>query len=140
MKIPVMLSIVGRQSYMGQEPDVIEFVTEGVLEKMSDGWEIVYNETTLTGMEGVQTGFYVKGDEIVLTRTGKLNSQMIFRIGKSHESLYQMEFGALMLSVCATSISTQLTENGGVVDLVYTIDIENNAAGTIDYHLDIKRM
>lgn len=140
MKFPVMLSIVGRQSYMGQDPDVIEFVTEGVLEKKADGWEIIYNETSLTGMEGVQTSFYVKNDEIVLTRTGKLNSQMIFRIGKPHESLYQMEFGALMLSVCATSISTKLSEEGGVVDLVYTIDIENNAAGSIDYHLDIKKM
>lgn len=140
MKFPVMLSICGRQRYMGQDPDVIELVTEGILDKKSDGWEIVYNETALTGMEGVQTSFYVKDDEIVLTRTGRLNSQMIFRLGKPHDSLYQMEFGALMLSVCATSISAKLTEAGGTVDLVYTIDIENNAAGTIDYHLDIKKM
>lgn len=140
MNIPVMLSIRGRQSYMGQDPDVIELVTEGLLVKRTDGWEIIYNETSLTGMEGVKTSFYVKEQEIVLTRTGKLNSQMVFRIGKPHDSLYQMEFGALMLSVCATSIVTNLSDNGGSVDLVYTIDIENNAAGTIDYHLDIKKM
>lgn len=140
MNIPVMLSIRGRQSYMGQDPDVIELVTEGLLVKRTDGWEIIYNETSLTGMEGVKTSFYVKEQEIVLTRTGKLNSQMVFRIGKPHDSLYQMEFGALMLSVCATSIVTNLSDNGGSIDLVYTIDIENNAAGTIDYHLDIKKM
>lgn len=140
MKTQVLLSICGRQSYMGQDPDIIELVTEGTLEKKPDGWEIVYNETSLTGMEGVQTSFYIKDDEIVLTRTGKLNSQMVFRTGVRHESLYQMEFGALLLSVCAISISWDISDDSGVVDLVYSIEIENNAAGTIEYHLDIKKM
>ncbi len=140
MKIPVMLSICGRQSYKDQDPDVIELVTEGTLEQLSDGWEILYNESSLTGMEGVTTSFYVKQDGITLTRSGKLNSQMIFKLGQPHESLYKMEFGALLLSVCATDISWDLTENGGTVDLVYNIDIEQNAAGKIDYHLDIKKM
>lgn len=140
MKLPVMLSICGRQSYMDQDPDVIELVTEGTLEQLSDGWEILYNESSLTGMEGVTTSFYIKQDGITLTRTGKLNSQMIFKLGQPHESLYKMEFGALLLSVCATDISWDLTENGGTVDLAYNIEIEQNAAGKIDYHLDIKKM
>ena len=140
MKTQVLLSICGRQSYMGQDPDIIELVTEGTLEKKADGWEIVYNETSLTGMEGVQTSFYIKDDEIVLTRTGKLNSQMVFRTGVRHESLYQMEFGALLLSVCAISISWDIRDDSGAVDLVYSIEIENNAAGTIEYHLNIKKM
>ena len=38
MKHSVMLSIRGRQSYQGQEPDVIELVTEGVLEQTPFGW------------------------------------------------------------------------------------------------------
>lgn len=138
MKIPVMLSICGRQSYMGQDPDVIELVTEGTLEQLSDGWVILYNESSLTGMEGVTTSFQIKQDGIILTRSGKLNSQMIFRLGQPHESLYQMDFGALLMSVCATDISWNLTEQGGTVDLVYNIEIEQNSAGKIDYHLDIK--
>lgn len=140
MKLPVMLSICGRQSYMDQEPDVIELVTEGTLEHLTDRWEIVYNESSLTGMEGVTTSFHIMQDVITLTRSGKLNSQMIFKLGQPHESLYKMEFGALLLSVCATDISWELTENGGTVDLSYNIEIEQNAAGKIDYHLDIKKM
>jgi len=137
MKQEVMLSIRGLQSYQEQEPDVIELVTEGTLERLENGWDICYEETQLTGMEGVTTNFRVENDRIVLTRTGKLESQMIFRLGVPHDSLYQLEFGALMLTVRATKIETSLDTHGGTVDLRYTIDIENSSAGVIDYHLEI---
>ena len=32
MSIPVILSICGRQTYMDQEPEVIELITEGSME------------------------------------------------------------------------------------------------------------
>ena len=45
MKRPVMLSIRGRQSYEGQEPDSIELVTEGTMEFRDGGWDIAYEES-----------------------------------------------------------------------------------------------
>ena len=138
MKQDVVLSIRGQQSYAGQEPDVIELVTEGVLEKHGDGWDLSYEETALTGMEGVTTTFTIAPDKIILTRTGKLNSQMVFQEGVPHDSLYQMDFGALMLSVVAQRIDARIGTDGGKIDLTYKIDIEHTAAGVIDYHLEIK--
>ena len=138
MKQKVLLSIRGVQSYADQEPDVIELVTEGTLEKLGDGWEILSEETKLTGMEGVTTSFLIEPDKIVLTRTGSLKSQMIFTLDKPHDSLYQMDFGALMITVCATKIHTDLSERGGTVDLDYRIEIEQNSAGMIEYHLDMR--
>ena len=138
MKQSVVLSIRGRQTYLDQEPEIIELVTEGVLEELDSGWELSYEESDLTGMAGVTTTFRIEPGKITLTRTGKLNSEMVFQEGVVHESLYKVEFGALMLSVCASKISTQLSADGGVVDLVYSIEIEQTAAGTIDYHLEIR--
>ena len=134
----VVLSLRGEQTYMGQEPDVIELVTDGTLKQVSSGWELSYEETALTGLEGVQTTFLLEKGCVTLTRTGKLHSQMIFREGVSHDSLYQMEFGALMIRVCASHIGWDLSFDGGTVDLKYAIEIEQNAAGTGDYHLDIQ--
>jgi len=138
MKNTVLLSIRGQQTYQNQEPDTIELVTEGTLEFRDGGWDISYEETSLTGLEGVTTTFRVEPDRIVLTRTGKLNSQMIFREGEVHDSLYQMEFGALMISVMASTIRANINKDGGTVDLLYAIEIENSASGTVDYHLDIQ--
>lgn len=138
MKKNVTLSIRGQQTYLGQEPDIIELVTEGTLEYDGSCWDLVYEESALTGLEGVTTTFRVEPERIILTRVGKLHSQMIFQIGVPHDSLYKMDFGALMLTVCASRIETDLTENGGVIDLSYSIEIEQSTAGVIDYHLEIK--
>ena len=138
MKKTVMLSIRGRQSYAGQDPDVIELVTEGTLEKTEDCWTLCYEESDLTGLQGVSTTFQVQGKTVTLTRAGKLNSQMVFHEGVAHDSLYKTEFGALMLTVCPTKVKADIAEEGGVIDLVYNIEIEQTAAGVIDYHLDIK--
>ena len=133
----VVLSIKGRQSYQDQEPDSIELVTEGTMDFLDGGWNISYEESELTGLEGVTTTFRVEPGRVTLTREGKLNSQMVFEEGVSHDTLYQMDFGTLMLTVKATRVYYDILPDGGTIDLVYKIDIENSEAGIIDYHLDI---
>ncbi|MBQ3504127.1 MAG: DUF1934 domain-containing protein [Oscillospiraceae bacterium] len=138
MKKNVVLSIRGRQSYDAQDPEVIELVTEGTMEFRDGGWDISYEESELTGLEGVTTVFRVEPGKVTLIRTGRLNSRMVFQQGVTHDSLYQMEFGALLLSVQATSVYYDIVPDGGVIDLVYNISIEHTQAGVIDYHLDIR--
>ena len=138
MKQKVMLSIRGRQTYLDQEPDVIELVTEGTMENIAGIWTLCYEESELTGLAGVTTTFRVEPGKVILDRTGRLRSQMIFQPGVEHDSLYQMEFGALMIRVRANHVFFDIVPDGGVIDLVYSIEIENTEAGVIDYHLDIR--
>lgn len=138
MKQNVMLTLRGRQAYENQEPDVIELVTEGTMEERSGGWDITYQESELTGLKGVTTTFRIEPGKITLTRSGPLHSQMVFQEGVFHESLYQMEFGALMITVCASRVKYDITPAGGTVELVYGIDIEQSAVGVVDYFLKIQ--
>lgn len=138
MKRQVVLSLCGKQHYPGQEADVIELVTDGTMEFVDGGWNICYEESELTGLAGVTTTFRVAPGVVILRRTGKLHSEMIFQEGISHDSLYQMDFGALMITVTAKQIEADVSERGGVVDLVYSIEIEHGQAGLVEYHLDIR--
>lgn len=138
MKNNVVLAIRGRQTYAGQEPEVIELVTEGTMVYRNGGWDISYEESALTGLEGVTTTFRVEPGKVLLTRTGALQSQMIFEEGVSHDTLYQMTFGTLLMTVKATFVFFDIVEDGGTIDLSYNLDIENTEAGVIDYHLDIR--
>ena len=138
MKNNVVLSIRGRQTYGDEEPEVIELVTEGTMVYRAGGWDISYQESALTGLEGVTTTFRVEPDKIILRRTGKLQSEMIFQQGVAHDSLYQMSFGTMLMTVKATFVFFDIVEDGGTIDVSYNIDIENTAAGVIDYHLDIR--
>ncbi len=138
MKQKVMLSIHSRQTYRDQDPEEIELVTPGEMEFVDGGWNIRYEESEMTGLEGVWTVFRVEREKIILTRTGALRSTMEFQMGVSHDSLYQLEFGALMVTVTATQMFYDILPEGGSVDLVYNIEIENMHAGVVEYHLDIR--
>ena len=63
---------------------------------------------------------------------------MIFEEGVPHDTLYQMAFGTLMMTVKATFVFFDIVPDGGTIDLSYNLDIENTEAGVIDYHLDIR--
>ena len=134
----VLLSIRGCQTYPGQAPETIELVTDGVLEEQGGGWNLSYQESDITGLEGVTTTFRVEPGKIILNREGRLRSQMVFQEGMLHESLYQMEFGTLMMAVSAKKVAYDITPSGGTLDLQYAIEIEQSMAGMVDYHLDIK--
>lgn len=135
----VVLSVRGRQRYADQEPEEIELVTEGVLEQDGTAWKLSYEESELTGLQGVSTTFLIDQKNVTLKRTGRLNSQMVFQEGVAYDSLYQMEFGTMMLTVCATKVEVDLTPEGGTIDLKYKIEVEQNAAGMIEYHLDVRK-
>ncbi len=138
MKHKVLLSIIGKQSYQDQEPEVMELVTEGTMEFTNGGWDISYQESDLTGLQGVTTTFRVEPEQVTLTRTGPLRSTMEFRVGQSHDSLYQMDFGALMITVTTRHLFFDILPEGGCIDLVYDIEIEKTEGGQVDYHLDIR--
>lgn len=78
----------------------------------------------LTGLAGVVTTFRVEPGKVTLNREGALNSRMLFQEGVSHESLYQMEFGTLMITVKATNVFYDIVPDGGTIDLTYQIVIE----------------
>lgn len=139
MRQPVSLHIHSSQRYTHQEkPDVMELVTDGFMEFRDGGWDITYEESALTGLEGVTTTFRVEPGEVTLTRTGALVSQMVFQEGVDQDSLYQLPFGALMLTVHTTSVFYDIVPDGGTICLSYRINVENTEAGVIDYRLDIR--
>ena len=78
MKKAMLLSLQGKQYYPGQEPEVIELVTEGTMTFRDGGWDICYEESDLTGLAGVTTTFRVEPGQVSLHRTGKLRSELRF--------------------------------------------------------------
>ena len=137
-KIPVMLTIRGEQRYQGQEPEAVELVTEGEMEATSEGWRICYKESDLTGLQGATTTFEVRPGHVVLSRTGAVQSKMIFQEGVRHDSLYELDVGALMICVCARRIRIDLNQLGGVLDVLYSIEVEQAIAGTVRYRIEVK--
>ena len=131
----VILSISGTQRFGEDAPETTELVTEGELERRDGALILSYEESELTGMEGTVTTFRIAPPVITLQRTGAVESKMVFTEGVEDRSLYDMGFGALMISVCADSIRSEMDETGGTLDVSYAIAIEQAAAGTVKYRI-----
>ena len=96
-----MITIRGTQKAEHEPPQVMEFVTAGLLQRYGRKIRVSYEESDMIGMEGVTTTFEVDGERVNLERSGKLRSRMEFIEGKKTESLYSMPFGAMLLGVIA---------------------------------------
>ena len=138
-KLPVLLSIRGEQYFDGIDPDATELMTEGTMVLTEDGMVLSYQESQLTGMEGTTTTFEVKGPQVILTRTGTVNSQMVFEEGRQHTSLYETPFGELTVDIQTSTLKHNLTQRGGVMEIKYSIAVEHTVTGRNCFKIRVRR-
>lgn len=137
-KFPVLLSIRGEQYFDGVDPDATELMTEGTMELTPEGMILTYEESALTGMEGTTT-FQVRGPQVILTRGGGVNSQMIFEEGRQHTSLYETPFGELTVDIQTSRLRHNLTEQGGLMEIRYSIAVDHTATGRNVFKIRVRR-
>ena len=136
--LPILLSVRGEQYFEGVDPDATELMTEGTLTVMPEGFRIAYEQTELTGMQGTTTAFEVHGPMVTLTRTGKVNSQMVFEKGRQHTSLYETPFGELTVDIQTSELRHNLTDRGGVMEIRYSIAVEHTVTGRNCFKLRVR--
>ena len=135
----VLLKIHTVQKVPGEPPEIMELQTEGTLQQYDDRVEISYLETRITGLEGVHTTFAIYGKEkVVLTRSGeKMKNEMVFQLGQKNDSLYDVGFGALLISVVAQEVYLDLDR--GEFRVEYTVEVEHSHMGTNTYFVSFRR-
>lgn len=138
MEKEVLLTITGTQRIQEEPPETTKLVTEGVMRCEDGAVELSYEETELTGLTGTRTTFRIEGTRVVLSRTGALESRMVFAVGQEDHSLYDIGYGVLMIAVRAESIRSNVDENGGTLQVAYAISIEEELAGTIEYRIEVR--
>ena len=138
-RVPVIITVRGEQYYDGADPDVTELMTEGYLTEEDGEVTFSYEETDLTGMEGTTTAFTVRGQQAILTRTGTVNSQMVFEEGRQHTSLYETPFGELSVDIQTSELKHNLSERGGLMEIKYSIAVEHTVTGRNCFKIRVRR-
>jgi len=120
----VLLTIKGTQTEHG-ESESIEFVTEGRLYHNDTGCSLEYDESELTGASGVTTRVILEDESVTLSRSGAVDTHMVFEENQVYESNFTTPAGTLRLSVLALHVDSQLKDSGGSVDLEYELNMGN---------------
>ncbi len=117
----VLLTIRG--SLIEDGPDeAVEFVTEGVLSRNDKGFSLEYDESALTGIEGVKTRLMLEGKTVTLERSGAIDTHMVFSPGSVFQSNLNSSSGTAQISIFATRVESLLQEKGGSLKLEYELN------------------
>lgn len=137
-KKDVIISIVGTQQ-QGDQKDSIELVTMGSLYREKGNYFISYKESELTGLSGTTTTFKVEPERITLMRFGQMTTHMVFEQARRHISYYDTGEGALTVGVSAKKVRADLNDEGGDIEIDYSVEIDQLLAGENTVKLSIRR-
>lgn len=133
----VWISIIGVQTLDG-ESDTVELDTAGKLEAAEEGFRLSYEESPVTGLEGAVTTLHVAPGQVLLERSGALNSLLVLEPGKRHQSLYETPYGSLTMGVYTEFLEMDLDESGGALAFAYTMDMNGAAAGRHEVRVAVR--
>ncbi len=122
----VLIDIKGTQG-IGDDSDTIELTTIGQMVIKNGKHYLFYKENDSIGAKGVKTTLKAEGDnKITLSRSGELESRLVIEKGQRSKCFYSTVQGQLVLGIFGEDITNTLGDNGGVLSMTYTIDVENS--------------
>ncbi len=103
------------------EDEVSEGVAFGFMKTVEDGFFLTYSEEG----EGGRTvsDITTEGARVTVRRRGSVESEMVFSVGETHSSLYEIPPYRFDMKVTATKIRNTLALGSGGLDLFYKMEI-----------------
>lgn len=136
----VLVTVKTVQTDDSGKPDTIELTAEGSFAKNNDAFLIKYTDCFLAGDdEPIQTTIKVGSDgAVTVSRSGKFKSRFTIEKGRRCQSLYATPYGTMSMGFFGQSIENHLTEDGGELKLIYTVDVNNSELNKNEMTITIK--
>lgn len=129
IKKDVLLSISSTQHFEGCDEEHIDLMTQANLYRRNGKYYIAYDESELTGLDGTRTTVKIDGKTVSMIRTGNCPSELLFAENQRHVGLYQTDCGALTISTHASRVHNTICDQGGELEIDYTIEVDNSMVG-----------
>lgn len=113
--------------------------TTGTIEGFGDEYSLTYTEHG-SELEGSITNVDVKGKCVTMTRGGNYNSELVIEQDKRHNCFYSTPFGDFMMGIYAKRVDSKMNENGGTLNLEYTLDFNSDLASKNKLNITVKEI
>ena len=133
------INIIGRQDYTGlDEVGEISLNTTGSYTAKGGTRFIAYKEYDAENPK-VSCTSVLKGepDKVTMMRSGTA-TRLILEKGRRHLCLYDTGYGMLTVGVFTSQLDSSLGEQGGRVDIKYTLDIDSNLSSSNEITVEVK--
>lgn len=123
---------------LNDEKDMISVVTPGDFYKVEDGFNVEYEETTISGMEGTKTTIRIRNNSFDLIREGTTETKMEFENNKRTVALYKTPYGVMDVKIDTKKLNININEAGGTINTMYILEIGGQPALKTNLTIDIK--
>ncbi|MCI5656824.1 MAG: DUF1934 domain-containing protein [Candidatus Pseudoruminococcus sp.] len=107
--------------------------------KINDIRYISYIQIDEESKNKLRTTIKIKPDGVVTIIKGK-SEGMILEIGKTHSCNYPTPFGNILLEVSAFKIANGLNDDGGELELQYSLIVDGNELSKNTLNLTVKEI
>lgn len=116
-----------------------ELTTTGKLKELEGGgFQIVYEESEVTGFKGSTTCLSFYGNNLVnLNRTGTASSDLVLEMNKKHHCHYGTPYGDFTMGIFTHCIDNNVSYDGGELYLKYTVDINSSYVSDNEIYIRI---
>ncbi len=140
MKKAWILKLISIQ-HEGEEITRTELMTEADYHTEPGGDRVIsYEESETTGMEGSRMQLRISEDHMVsVIRTGTFQTHLVIQPGRKHFCHYETPFGEFAVGVSAKKLNVQFDDNGGRLEMRYTVDANSTLLSDNEIIAEIRR-
>ena len=138
MMMKAYISIKGSQMSSNNENDAFELMTDGEYSRENEISTFSYVESELTGFDGLLTTFDVEPDRVILRRGDSTVADMIFSEKQKHHFMYETPFGAITMGIDTHSITNDMREDGGYLEIRYNIEIDSVSVSSNLFQINVR--
>ena len=133
-----LISILGRQQVDGETGEV-QVTTRGSYVKKGKNRYITYKEydSEVNG-KPVTSVLKVEGNDKVTLMRGAGSTRLVLENGKRHLCQYDTGYGNMMIGIFTSQLHSNLTDEGGKLEVRYTLDINSNLSSSNEILITIK--
>lgn len=135
-----VISVVGTQSVDG-ESDTIELTTTAAFTERNGKKLIRYKEyADDSSGEYITTLLSIENDKkLSIIKNLDKHSELILEEGQRHQCAYFTPLGNMMIGVYTESISVDIDENGGSVEVEYTLDFNSGFESSNKIEIELRK-
>ena len=130
------INIIGRQAWEEDQGE-ITLNTTGAYTYRGGARFIAYKEYDAENPKVSCTSVLkVEPDKVTMMRSGTA-TRLILEKGRRHLCLYDTGYGMLTVGVFTSQLDSSLGEQGGRVDIKYTLDIDSNLSSSNEIKVEV---
>ena len=137
----VLIDIKGIQNVDGED-DITELTTVGKMDVIAGKTYLRYEDRTGDSDKGISCLIKLdpKDDSIIMQRSGSFNSRMYIKKGQRHICHYETPAGTFTMGIFGENTDIKMGDEGGIVFMSYTIDINNSLMSRNSVEIKVKEV